>query len=47
MQEALLHYIWQYQKFSSSKLYTTDRSALVITRVGTPNLRSGPDFLDA
>jgi hypothetical protein len=47
MKEELLHYIWQFQLFDKSKLFTEEGKALNIIRVGNLNRESGPDFLQA
>ena len=45
--EFLLHDIWQYQRIRKDHLKTTDDRSVEIIRQGTPNLDSGPDFLNA
>ena len=47
MQEAFLHYIWQYQKMAGVNLKTTQFEALEIISVGQHNTNSGPDFFNA
>ena len=47
MNEAFLHYIWQYQNFSIPTLSTTDGEALIIHRTGYHNKDAGPDFQEA
>lgn len=45
--ESLLHDIWQYQRIRKDHLKTTDNRSIEIIRQGTPNLDSGPDFMNA
>ncbi|MBL4939874.1 MAG: DUF2851 family protein [Lutibacter sp.] len=47
MKENLLHFIWKLKLFSSKKLRTTKGENIEIISVGTENLNSGPDFLNA
>lgn len=47
MEEALLHFIWRYQKFSASQLFTDDGQLVSIFSAGTPNSDAGPDFSQA
>ncbi|MEO8934153.1 MAG: DUF2851 family protein [Xanthomarina sp.] len=47
MQEAFLHYIWQYKKMAVVNLNTTQFEALEIVSVGQYNTNSGPDFFNA
>lgn len=47
MQEKLLHFVWQYQYFSSSRLLTGSGKRILVTHPGTYNLHAGPDFLFA
>ncbi|MBU3714591.1 MAG: DUF2851 family protein [Ferruginibacter sp.] len=47
MNEKLLHYIWQYQLYDQSSLYTTDQDDLIIYARGEYNTNQGPDFLNA
>lgn len=47
MDEILLHYIWQYQKFTSHELRLTDGNRLTVFYPGYHNEDSGPDFSDA
>lgn len=47
MQEDFLHFIWQYQKFSTVNLTTVCGKAIQVITVGTHNLNSGPDFFNA
>jgi len=47
MQEALLHYVWRYQKFSEPRIVSTLGKELSVIHTGSPNSGSGPDFLEA
>lgn len=47
MEEALLHYLWQYQKFISPDLQLTDGGRLSVFYPGNHNHDAGPDFSDA
>jgi hypothetical protein len=47
MTEAFLHYVWQYQYFSKSDLYTTDGEMVSIFHPGHRNSHAGPDFFNA
>ena len=47
MQEDFLHYLWQFKKFNTALLKTTNHEDVVIKTVGTHNLNSGPDFFNA
>jgi len=47
MKENLLQFIWKLKLFSSKKLCTTKGETIKIFSVGTENLNSGPDFLNA
>ncbi|WP_299395871.1 DUF2851 family protein [uncultured Gelidibacter sp.] len=47
MQEAFLHYIWQFKKFDTARLQTTHGEAIVLRNNGQPNLNGGPDFFNA
>ncbi len=44
MTEAFLHYIWQFQYFSKTDLYTTSGEAINILHPGLLNSNAGPDF---
>ena len=46
MDEAFLHFIWQYQKFNQS-LVTTSGEVIQVFETGTHNHDSGPDFSSA
>lgn len=47
MQEAFLHYIWQYQYFDKHDLRTVQGDELQVIRPGLLNTHAGPDFSDA
>lgn len=47
MQEELLHHIWNYQRFTKSKLQTTEGESVLIHKSGVLNKDSGPDFFNA
>lgn len=47
MRESFLHFIWQFQKFNSALLHTSDGQALQIYAIGNYNTDAGPDFLNA
>jgi hypothetical protein len=47
MKESLLHFIWQFQKFSKSDLKTVKGEKLEILFPGYPNSLAGPDFSQA
>ncbi len=44
MQEAFLHYVWQYQYFLMEELQTTEGQVLSIKSTGFINSDAGPDF---
>ena len=44
MEEALLHFIWRYQKFNSREFVTDEGQQVLIFHPGTPNADAGPDF---
>lgn len=44
MKESLLHFIWQFQRFSKSELKTVAGEDLEILFPGHPNALAGPDF---
>lgn len=46
MQEAFLHYVWQFKKFDTSNLKTTVGEAISLLNNGQPNINSGPDFFN-
>ena len=47
MTERLLQFIWQFQYFNSTELFTADGEPLSIIYPGAFNTNQGPDFLDA
>ena len=47
MKEEFLHYVWQYKLFSSNNLLGTKKESITVTKSGTLNTNSGPDFLNA
>ena len=47
MQEDFLHYIWQYQKITTTALTTTQGNKLQVISVGEHNTNSGPDFYNS
>jgi hypothetical protein len=46
MQEAFLHYLWQFQQFDKMNLRTTANEKITVLKVGTLNSDAGPDFLN-
>jgi len=47
MQEDFLHYIWQYQKLTTTALKTVQGNRLQVISVGEHNTNSGPDFYNS
>lgn len=47
MQEAFLHHVWQFQKFNSLLLFTTQQEPIQVLRIGYYNTHAGADFLEA
>jgi hypothetical protein len=47
MKEDLLQYIWQFQYFNNSELYTSSGEAIRIISTGTHNTNQGTDFVNA
>jgi len=47
MQEDFLHYIWQYQKLTTSRLKTVQGHKIQVVSVGELNTNSGPDFYNS
>lgn len=47
MQEAFLHYIWQFKKFDTAQLQTTGGESITLRNNGLSNLNGGPDFFNA
>ncbi len=47
MTEDFLHYAWEFQKFLTNNLKTTNGETITVEKVGAHNLNSGPDFFYA
>ncbi len=47
MNEAFLHYVWQYQHFDRAELKTTTGEVVSIFNPGMKNADAGPDFFNA
>ena len=47
MKESLLHYLWQYQLFQTTELFTTKKESILVKFVGEFNQNTGPDFIGA
>ncbi len=47
MNEAFLHFLWQFQYFDKSCLQTTDNEVIQVTKIGRYNTNAGADFQDA
>jgi len=47
MNEKLLQYIWQFQYFNISNLFTQSGERVTIIHAGSPNSNQGPDFSNA
>lgn len=47
MNEAFLHYIWQFQYFDKTNLSTTSGEPITILLPGFKNTNAGPDFLNS
>lgn len=47
MKEKLLHFIWKLKLFSTEKICTSKGKNIEILSIGTENLNTGPDFLNA
>ncbi|MDI9868149.1 DUF2851 family protein [Flectobacillus roseus] len=47
MQEAFLHHVWQFQKFNSLSLVSTQAEPIQVLKVGYHNAHAGADFLEA
>ena len=47
MKEDLLQYIWQFQYFNKSELFTSSGDAIQIINTGTLNTNQGTDFINA
>ncbi len=44
MQEDFLHYIWKFQYFNHSELFTSDGKSVLVQKQGNYQHNSGPDF---
>ena len=47
MKEDFLHYVWKFQKFTSSHLTTVAGETVQVVSPGQHNFNAGPDFLNA
>lgn len=47
MQEDYLHYLWEFQKWQISGLFTTEGLPVTVLAPGMHNLLSGPDFFNS
>lgn len=47
MKEDFLHYLWKYQLFDATHLFTSDKKKISVVKTGIYNKNSGPDFLNA
>lgn len=47
MQENFLHYVWQFKKFNTNHLKTTEGEGIALLNNGQPNMHGGPDFYNA
>lgn len=47
MKEEFLHYVWQWRRFDSTDLHTTDFEAIQILTPGQLSPHAGPDFFNA
>ena len=47
MKEDFLHYVWKFQKFTTTQLKTTEGALIKVLSVGQHNHDSGPDFFNA
>lgn len=47
MKEDYLHYLWEFQKWKESKLFTSEGFPVTILSPGNHNLLSGPDFFNS
>lgn len=46
MKEDFLHYVWKFQKFKKSSLFTIDKKPVQIIKTGQHNHLAGPDFFN-
>ena len=47
MNEAFLHYLWQFQQFEKSNLQTVAGESIAVLKTGILNTNAGPDFSHA
>lgn len=47
MKEDYLQYVWKFQLFNNTRLYTVDGEDVCVKFLGKHNFNSGPDFLEA
>lgn len=47
MQEDYLHYLWEFQKWKHSGLFTTEGAPVTVLSAGSHNFLSGPDFFNS
>jgi len=47
MNEEILYYLWNFQKFNARDLLTTDDKVVTVLHPGYRNMHSGPDFLES
>ena len=47
MKEDFLHYVWKFQKFTTTQLFTTQGERIKVLAVGQHNQNAGPDFFNA
>ena len=47
MKEDFLHYVWKFQKFTTTQLHSTQGELVNVISVGMHNHNSGPDFFNA
>ncbi len=47
MNEAFLHYLWQFQQFDKSNLQTVSGEKISVLKTGLLNTDAGPDFVNA
>jgi hypothetical protein len=47
MQEAFLHFVWQYKLFDTQNLHSTFGESIEILKTGMLNTNQGPDFFNA
>jgi Protein of unknown function (DUF2851) len=47
MNEAFLHYLWQFQQFDKSNLQTTSGEKVSVLKTGILNTDAGPDFTNS